>query len=166
MIYCSLIEREINNKDLDILNSQNALVFSNSVKHEKLLYYDAYKNDNYLSLNFIYNLKNFIKDDEFYFIDLSNCDNYDKFLENSNNLEKFKILDDSEIDVCRVFCNLKDRVNFIKKYGEYHKYRFPLIIKGCLFKEIVNYISLLTNYDVFTFHIEGFFIVIRMFLND
>ena len=166
MIYCSLIERELNEKDLDVLNNQDALIFSNSAKHEKIIYYDAYKNDNYLSLNFIYSLKDLVKEEEFYFVDLSNCENYDKFLENKNNPETFKFLDDTEIDICRIFCNLKDRVNFIKKHGEYQKYRFPLIIKGSLFKEIVRYILLLTNYDVFTFHIEGFFAVIRMLLND
>lgn len=166
MIYCSLIERELNDKDLDVLNNQDALIFSNSVKHEKIIYYDAYKNDNYLSLNFIYSLKDLVKEEEFYFIDLSNCENYNKFLENKNNAETFKFLDDTEIDICRIFCNLKDRVNFIKKYGEYQKYRFPLIIRGSLFKEIVRYILLLINYDVFVFHIEGFFAVIRMLLND
>lgn len=166
MIYCSLIERELNDKDIDVLKNQDVLIFSSFVKHEKVLYFDPNKNNNYLSLNYILNLKNFIKEDEYYFIDLSNCDNYDKFLENKNNLEEFKLLDNTEADIYRIFCNLKDRINFIKKYGEYHKYRFPLIIKGSIFNEIVKYISLFTNYDVFTFQIECFFAIIRMFLND
>ena len=166
MIYCSLIERELNDKDFGVLNNQDTLIFSSFVKHEKILYFDSNKNNNYLSLNYIFNLKNFIKENEYYFIDLSNCDNYDKFLGNKTILEDFKFLDDSEVDVCRIFCNLKDRINFIKKYGEYHKYKFPLIIKGSVFNEIVKYISLLTNYDVFTFQIECFFSIIRIFLND
>lgn len=159
--YCSLISKEFDEK---LLDSSDVLFFSRTIKHHKIILLNDEKYP--VELDFVYNLKKKVKDDCYYFLDLCNTDNYEKYLEFKNKKEDFFLINDENINVSNVFCNLKDRANFILKFGEFHHCRFPLIIKGSLFKKIIEYISVAINYDVFYFQIEIIFAVIREIIND
>lgn len=164
MYYCSLISKEFDEENKKLLNSSDVLFFSRTIKHNKIFFLNDEKYP--IELDFFYSLKKIIKDDCYYFLDLCNFDNYQKYLELKNKEEDFFFINNENINVTNIFCNLKDRANFILKFGEFHSCKFPLIIKGSLFKKIIEYISIAINYDVFYFQIEIIFAVMRKIIND
>ena len=157
MIYCSLLSE----KNLEL---NDALLFSKKNNAYKLLNNEKLPTE----LDFIFSLKNYIDDDEYYFIDIDDGKNFDLFTEKKNTAvsEKLIFLKNGTNNVSRIFCNLRDRFNFIKNFGNVLEGNFPLIIKGYFLKEIINYINLLIVYDVFYYHLDSYFTILGKLLND
>jgi hypothetical protein len=166
MYYCSIVKKDLNDEKIKLFYNNEVLVFSDNAEHEKIIYLDKKKHP--VELSFIFSLKDLIKNDCFYFLDLNDFENYQKYVDLKDKAvsDNYFFLSEELGNISNVFCNLKDRANFISKFGENHKYKFPLIIKGSLLKEIIEYINVLINYDVFYFQIEIILAVIGKIIND
>lgn len=161
MIYCSLIS-----SNLSLENKENVFLYSKNIEHENVIKLA----DEILpaELDFIFNVNDkFINNDDYIFLDTEDGKNYDKYLDfKENPKENMVFLQKNDFDVSRVFYNLKDRFNFNKKYGKISDSNFPLIIKVSFLKEIVNYIKLLINYDVFYNKVDSYIFIIGKIIND
>ena len=160
MIYCCVVD-----SNLSLFEKDNVLLFSRNIENDKVIKLNNLKIPT--DFDFLISLKEKIVDEQFYFLDNTNGSNYEKYLEiNQNPVEDVVFLQHNNFELNRVFYNLKDRFNFQKKYGKINDCDFPIIIKGLFLKEIINYIKLLVNYDVFYNKIDSCIMIIGKLIND